>query len=371
MNIFINTILLLSLVACSPVSSESSHVDFQHLAPRKLVGTPLGNLILHKRGSGSGGNRELAFCTELTSTMSKEELLIESRLAFAAWAAHSEQLKASFRNWKFYVSENCAQYHPNTYGLVIFAPKNHERLKPAKIRCEKQQYNMTRCSGTFLAGTGGIANFSFIPQKSGAGYVDNSVQLKSPATITFNGNVKWRSLHEVLLGSHSLRDEYKAKIINDYKMLAYESASIEQYIEFLSILENHGITPPKDPGFAAEQDKFQQSNLPAINKSYTAEKAFFRTMLHEMGHVFGVGHPDEPLQPGNVHGCPTTVNQDQDYTFHKGHSEHDLHSGTCSSDWTTKHSAMAKNHILWLTDDDIAGAKSSMTNTEQFLGRGN
>ncbi len=117
----------------------------------------------------------------------------------------------------------------------------------------------------------------------------------------------------------------------------------------MSQLEAAQLVGAEDPMFGSLAKQFYSSNTGAMTKSYRGEYAAFATILHEVGHQFGMDHAHHPGQDSITGTSSKTQVNEQNQNV-------------------TDIATMAYGlRYDFLTEDDKAGIQSDAANVRQFM----
>ncbi len=345
--------LLLSLVSCQTRSSPpTSEIRFAHAAPISLLSTPIGRLKLQSSRIQHEFGRGVSVCIRKYgfNLYSDQSLLLETKLAYVKWIKAMGLGKNEYASFSFAISDNC---EANGSSLVIL---EHPKLEPSvslrgedrfnepKISCRPVDAGRYSCSsnGSIVLGwgTSGSIEYSHL--------VDNpqkwiSVRPTHPSVVKLSPFVDWQSLDVGLKTSPNLSDVQKEEFVQTYNALlsAQPEPSFDQLQQFASKLSAAKVILGRDQTFREIMNRGMAERTVIENQGYRLRQAAFRTLLHEVGHTFGLNHADNPSQ-ADITGPSSTTTFDEE-----------------RKQYVTKEATMAYGDAYgYLTEDDQRGAEA-------------
>ena len=359
MTAFLFAVVATSLVACGPKANNLSAAKFAYYHPESSIGGPLGRLEAVKLGYSTDFN-ELRVCIETgLSHFSTQQIVLEAELAYAAWLdAAGTFTENDWQRFSFEPQPKC-RTNDQTYSANIvierlgnIAPDETilSSYQEQAINCSTDGH-VKKCSGNIITlGWGG-------PGFLTTWYVNDPNQWTKltktlPSTTTLSPYVEWLSLDEELARNTdpNLTAARRATLRATYQTLAETMRpSFAALTGFAKSLADLKLKTTDDPVFAKLVQDFYASQATAMNRTYRGQRAAFSSLLHEVGHQFGMDHADNP-KAGSLTGASSDAHKDAD------------------GQWTTKSATMAYGlPYMYLTDDDAAGAEANRVVITDYL----
>jgi hypothetical protein len=173
-----------------------------------------------------------------------------------------------------------------------------------------------------------------------------------PSTTWLSPYVSWVSLEDDIARSSAagLLEARKTSLISTYRALkAAPHASLADLSGLLKDFEGAQLTTSDDPVFKQLAQSFYNGGGSSIEQDYKGERGAFSTILHEVGHQYGMDHADHPGQDS--------------VTGQSGKATRDA-----NGQWVTDVSVMAYAlPYLYLTADGVAGVQHDKQTVRQFL----
>ena len=316
MKVLLEKILFLILVVCllEGCKTTSSELDYAHWPKETLGGTPTLQLEALKDSEVKTNFDEIKICVQnQEGSITDKQLLFETKLAFAMWLSHSGNYsQADWEKFSFQNQSYCNLNDSNFQVVVKLA--SYDRAD----ELEKQELNQSfqkPGSGWTTMGFGGPAAPSYSwDWKGNLTYIN-----RIPGKIVLNPYVKWTSLESEIQNHRRIEGSDKDVMLTDILWLQESDGEFFEYQELSNKLEQHKILA--SPVYSLK------------------ERVAFDVILHEIGHVFGLTHADNPTSRDITGPSGST-------SFENGRH-------------VTREATMAyADNYLYLTDDDQAGAKA-------------
>jgi hypothetical protein len=335
--IFTLPFLILPFLNTSCGSSvESSETKWAHTevaSSTSVINSRLNFIAL-------GFNRDfdkLSVCVQDATHFKGKELLLETKLAYAAWLEASGL--GSDAQWSYlkFEQRSYCNMKDNRYGSVVVIGEE-ARITPdqevsksfqrSRLTCSKTGDGASCSSGNMLLGLGGAGGVSL---RSSRPQIWESVSNAAPATIILSPYVQWTSMSKTLSNT---------KLNTLYQSLSAKASSVT-YAELTAFnrqLTLNSIKQKGDERLDAILEDFLYDPRPSLSQIYLPEQAAYHVLLHEVGHQFGMDHADNPARDAE--------------TGTSGSAKQNSYSGQ----WETTLSTMAyADGYFYLTPDDIAG----------------
>lgn len=336
---------------------DEAETSFAHYRPDSLLGSPIGMLESLRAGHKTNFDT-IRICVEKpTSGPTVQEFVLESRLAYASWlTAAGIDSEQDWQKFEFVASARCSLEDPDFASAIKIATAGENRPDAADmassfntpvISCVHTASSF-QCNGSgVVRGVGGPGGLRTWLQSGGHW---TRLELAFPARLLLSAYIDWRTIRWSVLHNKSISTETRALLANDYEsLLRTPSPSFRALMAFNRQLERHGIEEGEDLGFSRAMQEFRDNNLASGKRTYRGEAAMFHTLLHEVGHQFGMDHADNPS--GNSHTGPSTAaNQDS------------------AGRWITKKATMAYGDAyFYLTEDDRAGIRAALKSVRSHI----
>lgn len=347
------TVSSLTAIGCRERNTPS-FVKYAHVGSSQLLSTPIGRLGLQDSGIKHTLGDGLSICVRRygINQFTDQSLLLETKLAHVMWLTAAGYGAAEFSRFRFTLSESCTGDFSNVVALEhpsLPAQSSDEKsgaFNEAKLSCGPRGENAYGCSSdggiTLGWGSPGSISYSYMedaPQKW------THVRSSSPSMVRLSPFVDWLSLGDDIISNAKLSKESKAKLVAGYKALLESDGPTQNFddlVRFGNLLGELGVTMGEDQEFAAVLQNSASQEDAFTGRSYRPKQAAFHTLLHEVGHTFGLTHADNPGQ-GDITGPSATA------VFNPARNQ-----------FITKMASMAYGEPYgFLTEDDRMGAASA------------
>ena len=286
-------------------------------------------------------------------SIQRDSLIMETKMAIYSWLkASSEDYINLIKQVEF--SGDCLGEGQNLDGkkkildVVIPSPSQTETDSRYSRSFNKPQVQCQYNWGASCQMNGVVLAYASMIPFSVYSWGGQTQVFINEAPVAFNGHIMWTDLKEELsertasLGEDdiSLLELYENALIIQNKAES-SNEDIEEFWDTISILESElekqGAISQTKQGLNTFVDR-AISEKQNINETFTPTYSIYSTLLHEIGHSFGLHHADNPS--GQV------ITGDGD-----GDSVTDVK--------TTRESVMAyAERYLYLTEDDKNGIRS-------------
>jgi len=322
---------------------------YAHAPAALMAGSPVGHLEIMKSGIAHQLGDRLRVCLQSSGDRATDTYrLLETRLAHVAWLSAAGYGPADYSRMIFELKDRCSTTDSSAMTVLIFGDKTREKpgdefdqkFSPAKMSCTASADSIScRSDGGITLGWGGPAILrSFY--RSDAPQKWTKVERTAPGTVILSPHVAWKPLTAGLQRSN---DQDIQEISQMYKNLLPQSTPrFEDLKSLADALSKSNAKGSEDQEFQRIMQQFAQNRSGDITGyEYRPSLASYHTLLHEVGHTFGMSHADNP-DADVITGPSATTSCDA--------------SGRC----TTKESAMAYGDAFnFLTDDDVTGIQAA------------
>lgn len=341
-----SVILLLgaSLLGCRWSMGPSSGVEYAHYKGDILLGSPFARIEVLRQGRRADFSR-VPVCVERNalSVITDGELLAEVRLAYATWInASGVYGESDFARFDFAIADACRDEDKSIAAYVRLLDASEIDPNDAHMRKFKQPVATCQATATGMS----CSTEALVRGYGGPGWMgytyslnDKSVPPKpieflgtNPSSTIFDPFTIWTSLAEDIRGNRAIPRNVKDTLSRAYATLL--TATYARLVAFTDALDRAAVQEGADRQF--EEAAMRAS--PSEPVSFTSRVSLFHTLLHEVGHQFGLTHADNP-GADDVTGSSATAVKGPDGL------------------WRTSQAAMAYGPLFfYLTPDDKAGA---------------
>ncbi len=347
----------LFLVGCgqSPSHSETKYAIYPG---ERTVGGPIGRIELIKNGFTSNFSK-VPVCVEVTSQpITTEEFLLETKLAHAMWLNSAGYNERDFDLFEFSTKTKCSKTDLQAGTVVAIADFANEasgdnfktRFKQPRIKCEVNGTSK-RCTGTTTTlgwgGPGGITRYTFPSTPNKWVRVENS----APSTVLMSPFYEWHSLRESIAQDKNLNATNRSNLRNSLEALSSSrNPRFVDLVKFGNELTASRVLTIPDPVFPAKAQAFYSSGKASIDDEISPKLSVFNTLLHEVGHTFGLHHADNPAAEA-ITGPSSSTTWDE-----------------ARKQFITSKSVMAySDSFAYLTDDDVKGVQASAAESKKTV----
>jgi hypothetical protein len=169
------------------------------------------------------------------------------------------------------------------------------------------------------------------------------------SATTLSPYIDWLPLTQDIESS-KLTPAQKAQLTAAYETLKADQApTMAKLAGFLAQLEAAQLVGAEDPVFDGLAHQFYDAHTAALNTAYRGKYAAFATILHEVGHQFGMDHAHHPGQD-SITGKTSQTNVND--------------AGQNVTDVATMAYGLRYDY---LTEDDKAGIQSDAKTVREFM----
>ncbi len=328
--------LPLLALACGSPESEDSATKWAHLPTASSISVINSRLQFLDLGFKTNFSK-VSVCIQDASHFNESDLLLETKLAYAAWLKASGQ--GSEKIWQyldFTIQNHCDMKDNNYSSVVVIGDESklspdqdiQKNFQQNKVSCKKSGGNANCSTGSMTLGWGSPGSLTYSYYKAGQW---TGIRNHSPATVILSPYVEWKSM------AADLKD---ARMKTTYSALASHAdwVSFEELNSFNQLLQAQKIISRNNDQLSIYVDQFLNSGLSSQTSYFMPVKPAFHVLLHEVGHQFGMNHADNP----DLDSETGTVGN--------------ANLNGANSKWETDFSTMAyAEEYLYLTEDDRVG----------------
>lgn len=347
MTAFFSCLSLFAVLACGSPQDEMSDPSWAHSTTSRATGT-IPALIAYKELGFRTDYNKIRVCLQESPSYRGAHLMLESKLAFAAWMeAGGRGSAAQWGLFDFEIENHCDMDDSNYAVAVVIA----SRSKPDPS--QSNDFTVIECGqrncypNAYTTGWGGPAALSYTyGDKSGSTWSD--ISMYQPSVARLSPYISWEPLETEF--RYVLRDSKNGNpnvegLLNSYLSLKSkaETVSYAELVAFNKKLASLKVDSKARYGIVS-------SRLGSDGSTYQLQSPAFHTLLHEVGHQFGMMHAHVKAgytDNGNVKGVPGSVKD---------------------GFYTTDAATMAYNNsFFYLTADDRAGIQDLTSKLYPYL----
>jgi hypothetical protein len=356
-------LLLVVFIASCKTTDRHSQSTYAFASPEDFHAAITGRLNLIKAGLLTQKNIIQICVGPGIKDYTHAEFFLETQLAYAMWFQSVLGVKTNIesKDWEkfhFIQRTKCYRQSLDDSSFVVFSTDEDLDVKsqvfsPMTVNCQTKNRRIDCKSNSVTFGYGGPGSVS---RKFYADDPDKWVSVKNatPASAVLSDGIKWQGLLNAVEKDESLSLEDKSKFEKQYqKLLFRKKISLEELLRLSYFLEQNKLIAQED-GVMEEllNSKELQKEGGQIEYTYKPRISAFHTILHEIGHQFGMNHPDNPTldsYTGDLGGI-ITIGDDG------------------SLQYKTQNATMAYGKsYLYLTPDDKAGVFKFSVLVREFI----
>lgn len=331
-------------IGCGTAPSESK-LAYAHKAAEDALGSVYSRYWLKKNGKLSGPMR---ICLQVppADSISREEFLLEAKLAYVAWFQQISGVTAEdLAAFEFVMQDECRQDDTSFESLTRIVPKSETELLK-KYQIDPIDAECTRKGGRIGCKTKGSSRTGV----GGTGVLRdyNGFQNQHAANAELSPFVEWMSIRESIRLNRDIEPRRRKQIYDSYQSLLQE-ADMTGLMQFNELLWSSRARSSEQNNLASAMSRFRKMNTDKASFTITPRYSMYHVLLHEVGHQFGMVHADDPAD-GSVTGTVGDAERNDEGLFE------------------TERATMAY-HVpyLYLTLDDQAGIKSMAKALAEYL----
>jgi hypothetical protein len=297
-------LVFLLLNSCAP---SASRLSYSHQSGEGASASMPGRIhAIRQKLNGSSSTLPVCVQTGMKE-IPDENFMLELKLAVAAWLKSSvSEPEKAFSLFDFQSRDKCSE-SDGDFSLIVRSgitekvdEEERPEFAPPQMHCETQ-IERTSCSTSLVRGFGSAGGYSiWIDEKT-----KKWVEIKYPtaAHVVLHPMIMWHSLAEEMIRNTKLADPIKADIAANYAQLlqSFDNLNFEDLMDLMRRLERHELIESPDAGFGKAFNTIRVSEKRVGSFDYEPESAVLHTLLHEVGHVFGMMHADNP-SPRDISG---------------------------------------------------------------------
>lgn len=284
-------------------------------------------------------------------TYKDRQFLLETKLIYAMWMNASESFSPD--DWKyfhFYQKSDCNEKTPKIAAFVTILSKATKKQPAPIITCERFGSTSASCSQETVYGYGAGVTINHTLPFPGE---PSKFIFESPASLELNGTIKWQPLSVGIEGAQGIDPDVRKRTSTLYnELVASKNTSYEQLMELSNLIESNNFIYHEKNSMDEKQAKFDTLKITSKKYKNIVRVTAFEFLLHEIGHQFGMNHPDDEVQ--------TVMNAG----FH-GKEAYDVES---NPSFRTDQSVMAHGMgFLYLQEDDKRGIKTVVQRVRDYI----
>ncbi|RZA24301.1 MAG: hypothetical protein EOP10_10285 [Proteobacteria bacterium] len=338
----------ISLLGCgASADSQDSTGSWAHIASKQSMAT-INSRIQYLDLQFKTDFDKVSVCVQGSQSYAGSALLLETKLAYAAWLSASGQ--GNSRTWnhlEFELKSSCNMRDKNYSSVVVISEEYRitddqqidKTFAKNQVRCQRVGYDASCSTESMTLGLGGPGLMNY---RSNTYETWDSLSNYSPATVLLSPFVEWTSM-EGELNTSALR--------NGYASLKTKAGSVtySELVNFNKLLETAQVKNSDDDRLDGVVQSFLSSNKSSLTQIWVPISPGYHVLLHEVGHQFGMNHADDPKTDSETGSSPGS-------------------SKDMMGKWTTELSTMAyADEYLYLTADDRAGILDLATKSAAFV----
>jgi hypothetical protein len=349
--------LLLFCVGCNTTDAGKSQVKFAFYPAATGYSGMIGRIELIKQkfnvdfptlvvcvGPGSGGYTD-------------KELLLDTKLAYAAWVDGAKQYQESdWKAFQFVQKPACLLEDKTVAALVTIGepvgPPSGFEFVEAVAECTRTK-RASSCAGNRVTlGYGGIGGVSYQYYPNEPDKWVKVVNVRAAVTA-LNPHVVWQSITAYISNNTDFSPSKKRELTEHYETLLNRAdPSYEELTTFFSVLKAEKLVDVAPNEMQGVVDRFAAGSTSHEIIPFKMHRTTLSTLLHEIGHQFALDHAHDPAANSVTGG--SEINRDLE--------------GRVVENFRTDLSVMAYSlPYLHLTDDDILGVKNLAHEVSAFL----
>ena len=351
--------LILGLNNCS--EDTTSKPSFVHKSDESMVLSTMGLIetLSFEQVEKNFSKIDVCVVNQKSESISDEELLFEVRLAHVMWLHSANVDPRAWELFNFSIQSECSLNKVDYQSVIVF-PDSDELT--SDVRGVVRQSGMTppAYGRSFILGIGGGGGASY--QWRGPQFYFN---ISSVSRIVMNPYFQWRSLKDVV-GDYIeiLKNKdginYRSENWRVYQHLVQlKMSNLGSWEKLLGLMEEHEGSLAWDD-LLIVVNGLQESRLLLASPNGLEKRASFDTLLHEVGHQFGMGHAHTISTTTDFNGeSELTEKIELDVSYQDGSTKK-------LPFYKTEEASMAYgNRYLHLSPDDIEGIKSAKQGTKR------
>jgi hypothetical protein len=348
----------LTMSACQDLKTPPmpSELGYAHYAAPSLLGGGLGRVMTAQKGL-AGDDRTVRICVESGATSYPlANALLETKLAWASWIDGSGlDVAQVWPNLEFETGETCADASPLDAATRFLGPSSPAAslsavssgslsYEPLEISCVSEE-TQRRCTGSSMI-TGLGRPGSYVAWSRGEQWT--KVDYSTATSASLSPWVDWVTLSEELAAQSDRQTFEPLKTAYD-QLLTDSGVNPAKLVEFSRSLRDAKGAGIADTRFSEAAQAFYRSGETELRTEVRPRKSAWHTLLHEIGHTFGIDHAHDPGRD-SITGPSESTRQNE------------------NGQWVTDEASMSYGaEFLYLTPDDVAGAKSARSSIEAMM----
>ncbi len=339
---FFSCFSLVALLACGSPEDEMSETSWAHSTVDRSSGT-IPALIAYRELGFRTDYQKIRVCLQESPSYKGRNLLLESKLAYAAWIdATGRGSSTQWGLFDFQIENHCDMFDENYAAAVVIASQT--KHDPS----QSDDFTVINCTqrncypNAYTTGWGGPAAMSYTyGDKTGKTW--SNISTYQPSVARLSPYLAWQSLEtefRLVANSTQSGNTQASALLSQYLALKSKAETVS-YAELVAF--NKKLASLK-------VDSKARYGIVNSGSSYQLQTPAFHTLLHEVGHQFGMMHAHVKsgyTDNGSAKGARGQIKD---------------------GFWTTNDATMAyDNSYFYLTADDRSGMQDLSAKLYPYL----
>lgn len=309
-----------------------------------LMGSVLARLVAAQKGIAVSPN-DFAVCIANHTEFADPKLVLESKLAVAAWLDAGGFEVDTWNSIRFVSQPSCDRQDARWSAVVTLGGDEYgEVFEAIELVCSAG--NEVPCWVRPRGYVVGLGAPGFFQEPWDGGW--DALEFMRPSFTILSPHIAWTSLDETVVALSMNSSDREALLVSYADLLHSSSPSFDSLVAFhRTHLQETALFSPDDLDEERIIREFRESGETLLQRPYKPRSALFHTLVHELGHQFGLDHPDNP-------GSDSIVGESADTELRQA--------------WYTDLAVMAYgDNYLSIRPDDKAGVMAARKQVESFF----
>jgi len=286
--------ILISVVVlglgCASAEPEGQRYELTDAeVPMAVTMASVPALVAAPPGAAKGSRAPaIAVCVQESDNLPMTKVLLEVRLAYAAWFAQLEA-GGDWRQLRFVMKRTCAEDTAGYVNQIIVAAlgkgagvdTDADHGRP-QIDCRRGREPLCQHNRFDDIISQGAAVDTAAAPLSGA--------LRAPGFNLLSPYINWLTLDEDLGVNRTLNRDAKSFLLSEYtRLLAQDEPSYADLLRYLSTMRINRVFSTGDTAFKTLEEAFKNSQAEIYESAYLAEKGLLAALLNHVGRQFVPG----------------------------------------------------------------------------------